>query len=266
MARLTWDDAGSRFFERGVDRGVLYVNNSSAPWSGLVNVTTAPSSGEIQSYYIDGFKYYDEPPNEDLGVTIEAFTYPDLFESCGGMEYDSSGVGYDQQKRTPFNFTYRTLIQEGTEGRSTGYKLHLIYNALAEPTDRSYSTLDDGADLSTLSWSVSTTPEKFEGKRPTSHLVVDSRKAYDLSLKGLEDILYGTSRSSPRFPSAVELSYLMSTNNTFEIKSKPNTGLSELDYLGENDDLKGNQFTGLLSEGSSTRLSPTTTPGLYRLS
>lgn len=266
MARLTWDDAGSRFFERGVDRGVLYVNGNSAPWSGLVNVTTAPSSGGSKAYYIDGFKYYDEPANEDLGVTIEAFTYPDLFESCGGMGYDPTGVGYDQQKRTPFNFTYRTLIHEGSEVSSSGYKIHLIYNALAEPTDRAYSTLDGGSDLDTLSWTASTTPEKFEGKRPTSHLVVDSRKAYDLALKGLEDILYGTSRSSPRFPSAAELSYLMSTNNTFEIKPKPITGLSELDYLGENDDLEGNQFTGLLSEGSSTRLSPTTTPGLYRLS
>ena len=49
MARLVWDKTGERFYETGVDRGVLYpiqeggVYSKGVAWNGLTAVTESPS-------------------------------------------------------------------------------------------------------------------------------------------------------------------------------------------------------------------------------
>ena len=84
MVALTWDDVGTRFYETGVDKGVLYVPTAGVydtgfAWNGLVSVTESPTGGEANAQYADNLKYLNLYSVEEFGATIEAFTYPDEF-------------------------------------------------------------------------------------------------------------------------------------------------------------------------------------------
>ena len=55
MAKLVWDKTGERFYETGVDHGVLYpysegTYQAGVAWNGLVNVTESSSGAETLTY------------------------------------------------------------------------------------------------------------------------------------------------------------------------------------------------------------------------
>jgi hypothetical protein len=194
---ITWDDVGERFFETGVDHGVLYLQlpDGTYPvgvaWNGLVSVTENPSGGESNPQYADNIKYLNLLSAEDFGVTIEAFTYPDEFMEADGSVIPELGVLVGQQARKPFGLAYRTIIGNDTEGTDHGYKLHLIYGALASPSEKAYQTINESPEAITFSWEVTTTPTPVTGLRPASAITIDSRTADPTSLAALEVILYG---------------------------------------------------------------------------
>jgi len=71
MSKLTWDDQGERFFEMGVDRGVLYVDSDpGVAWMGLISVTENVTGGEPRPYYLDGDKYLNLLTAEEFEATI----------------------------------------------------------------------------------------------------------------------------------------------------------------------------------------------------
>lgn len=211
MSRITWDEIGSRFYETGVKNAVLYpmVNgaySTGVPWNGITAVNENTSGAEITPLYADNIKYLNLISNEEYKATIEAYTYPDEFAECDGSAEIATGVSVGQQKRKPFGLSYVTLLGNDTDGTDYGYKIHLVYGAMAAPTDRSYGTVNDSPEAMTFSWEISTTPvEVPAGFKPTASVTIDSTKVTSAQLTALKDILYGTASSSPRLPLPVEL-------------------------------------------------------------
>lgn len=267
MARITWDSPGSRVFELGVDRGVLYPSFSTTgvAWNGLTNVTHEPTNGDIKEYYLDGRKFYQEPSNQEFGLTIEAFTYPDEFAECEGTIFGENGLGFDLQPPQPFGLSYRTRVGDDLDLNALGYKIHLIYNALTTNSGESYDTI--GADMNpvSFSWTASTLSPYGSpvgsGYKPTSHIFIDSKKTNPLILKDVENILYGTESTAPRLPTPAQLIAEFG-KGLFTIVENSTSGLSAIQN-GAPSDLKGNISEGVYESTSTTRLSETNIPGVY---
>lgn len=222
MAKLVWDKTGDRFYETGVKQGVLYiptdgVYSKGVAWNGLTAVTESPSGAEATALYADDIKYLNLLSTEEFGATIEAYTYPDEFAACDGSAELVKGVTIGQQKRSTFGLCYKTTIGNDTDGNDHGYKLHIIYGALATPSEKAYSTINDSPDAVTFSWEITTTPVNVAGQKPTASLVIDSTKADKTKLEALEAILYGKDPTSegaqdgvePRLPLPDEIKTLM---------------------------------------------------------
>lgn len=197
MAKLVWDNTGEKFYETGVDHGVLYVQDTSGKypkgvvWNGLTAVTESPSGAEATPLYADNIKYLNLMSTEEFGATIEAYTYPDEFAECDGSASLVEGVMIGQQKRKTFGMCYRTTLGNDVASNSYGYKLHIIYGALAAPSEKSYTTINDSPEAITFSWEVSTTPVPVTGHQPTASIVIDSTKVDADKLAALEKKLYG---------------------------------------------------------------------------
>lgn len=206
MTRLNWDAIGKRFFEAGVDRGVLYVAGlTPVPWTGLISVSESPSGGEATPYYIDGVKYLNVASSTEFEATISAFTYPDEFQACEGVEEVDNGLFTTQGRRETFSLAYRTMVGNDTDGPEHGYKLHIVYDALAAPTQLDYNTLGDNPSPLNFSWKITTKPALISGRKPNAHFVIDSRKTPSTLLSTIEDILYGSDLEDARLPTAQEL-------------------------------------------------------------
>jgi hypothetical protein len=196
VSRIEWNKAGERFFETGVDRGVLYPRlGPGVPWNGLVGVNESPTGGEIESLYLDGVKYADIAAGEDFEATIEAFHAPAEFAISDGQKYLSPGLSVTQQPRRPFGLCYRTLIGNDLVGADLGYKLHIVYNCTAAPTSRANKTLAGTAEPVTRSWAIKTVPPVSSTFRPTAHVVVDSTLVDPYLMEELETALYGRDAS-----------------------------------------------------------------------
>lgn len=213
--RLEWDKTGERLYETGVDRGVLYpfaaggTYGTGVPWNGLSAVNESPSGAEPTALYANNSKYVTLMSAEELGLTIEAYTYPEEFEPCDGSSEISEGVIIGQQDREHFGFSYRSLIGNDESGNNHGYKLHLVYDCLASPAEKNRSTVNDSPDVSPFSWSVSTTPVSVDGYKPTSMLTLDSTKIPAEKLAIIEEKLYGTADAEPTLPLPNEIVELL---------------------------------------------------------
>lgn len=219
MAKLVWDNTGERYYETGVKQGVLYPqSNGTYPkgvaWNGLTAVTESPSGAEATALYADDIKYLSLTSTEEFGATIEAYTYPDEFAACDGSASLAEGVSIGQQKRNTFGMCYKTTIGNDVDGNDHGYKLHIIYGALAAPSEKAYATINDSPEAITFSWEITTTPVNVTDAKPTSSIVIDSTKADATCLANLEKILYGGDEpdSEPRLPLPDEIKTVMTAS------------------------------------------------------
>lgn len=216
MAALQWDTTGNRFFELGVDHGVLYpfdTTTSNYPegvaWNGLTSVNESPDGAEPNDMWADNLKYATIRSTETFGGTIEAYTYPVEFEACDGSASIATGVTIGQQSRSAFGLSYRTRIGNDVTDE-LGYKLHLVYGATASPSEKSYETINDSPDAITFSWEFDTTPVAVgTGFKPTSLITIDSTKADKDALTTLETILYGSENATARLPLPSEVAGIM---------------------------------------------------------
>ena len=211
--QLVWDQIGERLYETGVKKGVLYVANSGGyaagvAWNGLTAVTESPSGAEASPIYADDIKYANIMSAEEFGATIEAYTYPDEFAACDGFVEISDGVIIGQQKRAAFGLAYQTALGNDVDGLDYGYKLHLIYGALAAPSEKGYESINDSPEAITFSWEVTTTAVEVSGQKPTASLTIDSTKVNSATLATLEGILFGTSGADARLPLPDEVATL----------------------------------------------------------
>lgn len=209
MAKLIWDQNGERTYETGVKNGVLYpiASDGSYPkgvaWNGLSSVSESPSGAEATAIYADDTKYLNLMSAETFSATVEAYTYPKEFEACDGTAELATGVTVGQQPRKPFGMVYKTTLGNDTEGEAYGYKLHIIYNATASPSEKSYSTINDSPEAISFSWTLNTTAINVDdsGKfKPTASLTIDSTKVDKEKLKSFEDILFGSDSAEASLP------------------------------------------------------------------
>lgn len=216
MTKLAWDQVGERLYETGVDHGILFIPDESGSythgyaWNGLVSVTESPSGAEASPQYADNIKYLNLVSAEEFGATVEAFMYPDEFGQCDGTLSPETGVFVGQQNRKTFGLAYRTRVGNDLDGTDHGYKLHLIYGALAAPSEKAYTTVNDSPEALTFSWELSTTPVGVGSiggvdYKPTASLTIDSTTANAGALQELEDTLYGTAGTDPSLPTPADV-------------------------------------------------------------
>lgn len=214
MSKLVWDQTGERLYETGVSKGVLYVQESGAypkgvAWNGLTAVTETPSGAETTPLYADNIKYLELMSKEEFGGTIEAYMYPDEFKACNGEAELTKGVTIGQQTRKVFGLCYSTIVGNDTEKDAHGYKLHLVYGALASVSEKAYSTVNDSPEAITFSWEFTTTPVSLATGETTSIVTIDSTKCDAGKLAELEAILYGSEENEARLPLPDEIKTLM---------------------------------------------------------
>lgn len=210
MAKLVWDVVGDRTYETGVDHCVLYPvsSNGAYPsgiaWSGVTSISESPSGADANKQYADNINYITLYSVEELGASIEAFTYPEEFEACDGTASLITGVTIGQQPRQGFGLAYRTKIGNDTVGEDYGYKIHLLYGCRASPSDRGYETINDSPEAITFSWEITTTPVNVTGKKPTALVTIDSRDftstAAAAKLAEFEAVIYGSENTDARLP------------------------------------------------------------------
>lgn len=196
MTRLVWGQSNQVGYEAGVDRGVLYpLGGTGVAWNGLLAIDESREGGEIESFHYDGIKYLDVVANKTFKATLKALSSPEEFDPCKGLRSVVPGFIITRQERVRFGLSYRT-------GAGDNYKIHLIYNALATPSNRAYATLTDSANPSELEWTIDAVPPASSGYRPTAHFIIDSRKTDPWILKDIEDNLYGSATKTPTLPSS----------------------------------------------------------------
>lgn len=204
MAKLVWDEAGKHIYETGVSKGVLYVMSDTpgtyekgVAWNGLSSVSESPTGAEVSAIYADNIKYLNLMSREEFEGSIEAYTYPDEFMACDGSASPENAKGFivGQQDRKTFAFCYQTKVGNDLNPEA-GYKIHIIYGALASPSERSYETVNDSPEAMTFSWDITTTPVAVTGFKPTAHVELDSTKIDKTKLEKIEAKLYGTDEPS----------------------------------------------------------------------
>ena len=216
--KLVWDQTNERLYETGVKMGVLYPQATGGTypkgvaWNGLTAVTESPSGAEATALYADDIKYLNLMSAEEFAATVEAYMYPDEFAECDGSAQLAKGVAIGQQKRKAFGLCYRTILGNDVDGNDFGYKLHIIYGAMAAPSEKAYATVNDSPEAITFSWELSTTPVSIDGFKPTASITIDSTKADKAKLEALEKILYGSEEADARLPLPDEIATLMAAS------------------------------------------------------
>jgi hypothetical protein len=201
VARLSWNDAGESLFEKGLDRGVLYLTDrSGVPWNGLRSVEEDPGGELTEPLYFDGIKYLDRQKFGDYSAVLTAITFPEVFLEYEGIVDMGDGLFADDQPPKPFSLSYRTLVGNDIKGLAFGYQVHLLYNLTAIVQPKSRNTLNDDPELTEFSWQLDGVPVHISGYRPTAHLILDSTLLELPILQKLEDILYGDDEDDATLP------------------------------------------------------------------
>lgn len=215
MSRLTWNKTGDRLYETGVEECALFpqATDGTYPlgvaWEGITNVTESPSGAEPTKLYANDTVYATMMSAEELGGSIEAYTFPDEFAECDGSATVAKGVKIGQQTRKAFGLAYKTLIGNDIVGTAYGYKLHVIYGATASPSEKAHATVNDSPEAQTMSWEFTTTPVAVTGAKPTASIEIDSTTADADKLAALEAMIYGSESSEPKLPTPDEIIALM---------------------------------------------------------
>lgn len=214
MTQLQWNSVGRRRYEIGIDRGVLYIPREeiAVPWDGLIGMDEI-SDTVVEPFYFNGVKYFDYVSTGDFKGTLKAFTYPQEFELFDGvLESPANGIFITGQRPTGvFHLSYRTMIGNDVDGVSGGYKIHVLYNLTAAPSDKSYATMDAEPAAYEFVWDLSSVPVAAFNLRPTSHIIFDTTKMHESAIYEVERILYGTDETEPKVLSVDEFETLTST-------------------------------------------------------
>jgi hypothetical protein len=232
MTKLQWDQVGARRFETGVDHGVLYIPNAGGiydtgfAWNGLTTLTESPSGAESNPQFADNIKYLNLVSAEEFAGTIEAFTYPEEFGQCDGTAEPQPGIAVGQQTRKLFGLSYRSRVGNDLLGTDYGYKIHLVYNALAAPSEKAFTTINDSPEAIGFSWAFSTTPIEIGtiggiDYKPAATISIDSTKVDADSLSDLLDLLYGTTGTEPSLPTPAAVLAIFSASLTTVTPTAP---------------------------------------------
>lgn len=263
--RVTWGDPNQRYYEHGLDRGVLYIpGKDPIPWNGLVNFDEG-ASGSTSLLYRDGVIYLADADASDFSGVLKTMWWPDDFGECLGIPQATDGLFVDNQKPKPFGFSYRSLVGSGSRNDRFGYQIHLVYGCMASIGSRGRQTIGKDTTPVEFSFDIVCTPVKLPGFRPTAHYIIDTRNMSPTKLAEIEDIIYGTSSTAGELPDPVILYDLMNfgdamtftvhTDGTYTVEGSNDNlfALSETSFMMKNinavDNLDG---TYTVSDGGTT--------------
>jgi hypothetical protein len=200
MATLVWDEIGQRFYETGISRCVFYDDEGNGvPWNGLTSVEESISD-EVQAVHFDGLKFNDILSIGDLSAVMRAWTYPDEFLPYEGILEEQKGFYVAYQPRSKFGLSYQTKVGNDMTGVELGYKIHILYNLTALPSQKEYQTLSTDSEAVEFEWTLTGIPEYIENYRPTAHIILDSRRLDPWLLEDIESILYGDADNDAYLP------------------------------------------------------------------
>lgn len=210
MSRIQWGSAGTRAYESGVDRGVFYPQvGPGLPWNGLVAVKEDPDGSELSKIFIDGTPFRVQKTKESFAAVLQAYTSP--------REFDDYDGNHGQQRRKAFGLSYRTKVGNDISP-DHGYKIHIVYNALAMPSTVDNSTLATGGlNATPFSWGLSTTAIPIPGAKPAAHLIIDTTVANPEAIQAVEDALYGSIDGDAYLPTPEELMDLFEQHAIFVV-------------------------------------------------
>ena len=199
---LQWNLSAARQIETGLDRGVIYPKSGAAvPWNGLTGVDEEGGEGAVE-FYMDGRPFLYFPTPKEFKATLRAYTYPDAFAAILGEVEVTDGMYLDSQQGDQFDLSYRTIVANSIQGIDYGYKIHLIYNAIAVPSAKSFGTITSEVTPTEFSWDIRAVPIPVNGYRPTAHITIDTRHMDVTRLAELEATLYGTTTTAAAMPGA----------------------------------------------------------------
>lgn len=206
MTRLIWDEVGSRNFETGIDRGVLYdQNNVGYAWNGLTSVVQDFGESNVSAGYYEGLRRHNNTYDGDFSATLSAYTYPDEFLEFEGTYELENGLYVGEQEPLTFGLSYRTRAGDDISGVDAGYKIHVLYDLIATPSSKNYETISSTVDPLEFEWQISGLPQDAPGYKPTAHLIFDSRTINPTLLWILESTFYGNEYSNGRLMSLPEV-------------------------------------------------------------
>ena len=224
MATLIWDESKNRIYEAGLDQGVLFPFQAAAvAWSGLISIDEVNANQEATPEYFEGVRFKTSLSKADFQANLSALSAPVEFAPCEGKLELYPGFYATNQPKELFGLSYRTFIGNPLEGLDYGYKIHLIYNALACSEERSHQTYNATTDPVVHRWLIRSVPyykrdyiwfssednlnlqHELLGFHPISHLIVSSKSVEPQNLELLENVLYGTSTTDPELPSPTEV-------------------------------------------------------------
>lgn len=243
MTNVSWSNLSNRTYETGIDRGMFYDGQGpGVAWDGLISVTERATT-TLESVYYDGSKLNDIAVLGDYEGTITAYQYPEGFEAVQGVTEDNDGVLITGQSFKTFCFSYRTQSGTAVDGLNS-YRIHLVYNAIALPTDVVHNTISDDTDAIEFTWDVSAVPERLTGSRPTAHIMLDSSKIDPYLLSDIEDILYGHPDGDPTCPPIrVLLALIEAWGRLIIIDNDDGTWTAVINRDGDYTDLGSEEFS-----------------------
>lgn len=207
-----WDKIGERYFHTGCEKGMLYPEGGNGvPWNGLTAVKEGRSSETVQPIYQNGIKISETLRHSEFIGTIEAFTYPNEFSKCLGEPEIGQGFYVSDQTPKPFHLSYVTRLGNDTMGEDYAYRLHLVYNALANPSSQDFSTITNTASPTKFSFPFTTVGERLPNNRPAAHLYFDSDKTPKWFMTALEEQLYGTPLQVGKMPT-IDFLFLLASS------------------------------------------------------
>lgn len=212
MTRVTWDASGERLYQTGIDRGMIYLEDGTvSTWNGLVSVTENPSGGDSVATYLDGQKVLNVPVGDNYEGTIESLSLPLTAAACAGWGILQYGLYASNQPKETFGFSYRTLIGDDVNGTNFAYRIHVIFNCTAKASDFTHETVKDQPSLKSYSWGITAVPVSFSSRRPTAHVIFDTRVQSSPTITAIEALLYGDDETDPVMPTADQIALLLSS-------------------------------------------------------
>lgn len=189
MTRLTWSD---RDYYAGVDRGAIYFRGGEVEvWNGLIKVDEAPTDIRERVRYRDGRRTVNQRAEDAFAASVDCFSYPERLNAYGVV----------------FDMSYRVK-------KSTGYEIHLVYNAMPRISGVKYAQRES----SPLTVDLVTKPRAMPLLRaPSAHVIIDTELAYPPVVVEFEKLLYGEEHTNPRFPNPEELVDIFDVNALFQV-------------------------------------------------
>jgi hypothetical protein len=149
------------------------------------------------------------------------------------------------------------MIGNDIDGIDGGYKIHVLYNLTAKPSNKQYSTITPNPNAFEFSWELSSVPVEALDLRPTSHIIFDTTKMHEGAIYEVEKVIYGTNTETAKILSIDEFEEMTNTASNIDIVDH---GDGTWSATGSDYYIKSNPGARefLIKEANAVFLNPTT--------